>query len=149
MANLENLKPFKKGHKKLGGRKKGVRNKFPVELREAVLVAAQSLGADGKGSGGLVSYLRMLARKHPTRFIRLLSRTLMLPVRSPDSYPCCLHSLTAEEFKELERLLFKAQIPFRPVISANGLSSFEHCTPTLWSADTWGIESLGYGRSRR
>ena len=43
MSNSNNLTPFKKGHKKIGGRKPGTPNKFPRELRAAIFAAAEIL----------------------------------------------------------------------------------------------------------
>ena len=132
MGNAKNLKPFKKGHKKLGGRKKGVPNKFPSVLTEAVLVAAETCGEDGEGFGGLVGYCMMLSDKYPKHFIRLLARVMMLQEkdkRAPTSYPCHLEFLTDEEFKQFSRLLVKAQVPFRPVKVEYGQTRLEPVDP--------------------
>jgi hypothetical protein len=63
---------FKKGHKKLGGRKTGTKNKKPRRLAEAILGASDQVGADGKGKDGLLGYLRTLAKEDPKGFISLL-----------------------------------------------------------------------------
>ena len=113
MGRLENLKPFKKGHKKLGGRKKGVPNKFPRTVKEAVVTAAENYGRDRKGSDGLVGFLSIVWEKHPKQFLKLFaSRCLTLEKRAPRaSYACHLELLTDEEVTEFERLLRKAQVP--------------------------------------
>ena len=112
MGNLKNLKPFEKGHKKLGGRKAGVPNKFPRDLRDAILAAAESVGSDGRGRDGLVGYFMRLA-KHPKIFVKLLLRILSLeakqpPVTEPPSWD--LRLLTEEESVEFRRLIMKIQV---------------------------------------
>jgi hypothetical protein len=62
MANLQNLKPFQKGHKKLGGRKKGVPNKNSRRLEPNFIAAAEQLGSDGQGTDGLIGYLMSLMK---------------------------------------------------------------------------------------
>ena len=69
---------FYKGHPKWGGRKKGTVNKSTVLLKEAVLMAAQGVGMDGKGKDGLVGYLKFIATKHPSSFTSLLNKVLPL-----------------------------------------------------------------------
>jgi hypothetical protein len=55
------------------GRKKGELNKFTRVLKDAVLLAAEAEG----GSGGLVSYLRVQARKkNAAPFLALLAKIL-------------------------------------------------------------------------
>jgi hypothetical protein len=49
------LLPNKKGEG-LGGRKKGTPNKVTQSLRQAILMAAEAVGSNGKGAGGLVGY---------------------------------------------------------------------------------------------
>lgn len=64
-----------------GGRKpRGAVNKITRDLKDGVLEAAISLGEDGKGNGGLVGYLKMLARKYPKQFSSLLARLMPLQV---------------------------------------------------------------------
>jgi hypothetical protein len=58
------------------GRPKGSLNRFSRNLQEALLEAAQRLGRDGKGEGGLIGYLMWLARKDPKSYAMLL-RALM------------------------------------------------------------------------
>ena len=78
-GNKNNLKPFKKGHKKLGGRKPGVPNKFPRVLKEAIFEAAGQIGLDGNGYGGLTGFLIRLAITHRESFGALLGRLLPKP----------------------------------------------------------------------
>ena len=67
---------FQKGHKKLGGRKKGVPNKMSGAQKQAMIDAAEVIGLDGHGLGGLVGYLARQAIYHPAGFFRLLTRDL-------------------------------------------------------------------------
>ena len=64
------------------GRQPGSKNKVPMMLRDAILVAARELGADGKGKDGLVGYLKKIARKNPVAYITLLRAVLPLTVRA-------------------------------------------------------------------
>jgi hypothetical protein len=63
---------FEKGHKKVGGRKRGTPNVMTRERKEALLQAASQAG----GEDGLVGYLKLLALNHPKTFCRLLGALL-------------------------------------------------------------------------
>src|SRR5689334_17822906 len=80
MANLATLKPFEKGHKKVGGRKKGVPNKRP--FAELFMVAAERLGSDGKGAGGAVGFFVSLV-KDP----RVAARLALAILRYEEKHP--------------------------------------------------------------
>ncbi|MGC2072261.1 MAG: hypothetical protein WA694_13240 [Pseudolabrys sp.] len=80
MANLQNLKPFQKGHKKLGGRKKGVPNKN--SRKAAFIAAAEQLGSDGQGTGGLTGYL-MSVMKNTRHGGRLVLAVLNYEAKNP------------------------------------------------------------------
>ena len=62
---------FGKGHKKLGGRKRGTPNKSTTELKDAILAAAESANEEG-----LVGYLTWLAKEEPASFSSLLGKLL-------------------------------------------------------------------------
>ena len=62
MANLQNLRPFKKGHKKLGGRRKGRPNNSSVRLDRVYIAAAEQRGSDGQGTGGLVGFFTSILK---------------------------------------------------------------------------------------
>jgi hypothetical protein len=82
MANLQNLKPFQKGHKKLGGRKKGVSNKNSRRLEAAFMAAAEQLGSDGQGTGGVIGHLMSLM-KNPSHGVRLGLAVLNYEAKNP------------------------------------------------------------------
>ena len=82
-------KPEKRiGEGKAGpGRKKGVPNKTTRVLKEAILLAAENHGADGKGAGGLEGYLRNVAAEDMRAFCSLLGRVLPLQVQGDPDQP--------------------------------------------------------------
>ena len=82
MANLQNLKPFQKGHKKLGGRKKGVPNKNSRRLEAAFIAAAEQLGSDDHGTGGVTGYL-MSVMKNTRHGVRLALAVLNYEAKNP------------------------------------------------------------------
>jgi len=96
---------FKVGHKKLGGRKKGVPNKFPGDLKQAVLEAAAQVGFDGHGCGGLIGFLRQVWAKQPKLFLKLVSRTLILQQRSTG--PSFKNSFSLTRLDDSELLAFR------------------------------------------
>lgn len=63
------------------GRPKGSTNKTTATLKEAILLAAEKVGEDGKGKQGLTGYLIGLARSEPKAFSSLLGRVLPLTVQ--------------------------------------------------------------------
>lgn len=65
------------GHiKNGGGRKPGSRNRFPKQLKEAILKALEAKGG--------VEYLIGIAETDPKSFCMLLARVLPLTVQGPD-----------------------------------------------------------------
>lgn len=89
---------FEKGSKRPinAGRKRGSVNRKTAILKEAILLAAELEGdqdlrttarlnseTDGESAkrGGLVGYLRWVARNHPATFAGLLGRVLPMQVR--------------------------------------------------------------------
>jgi hypothetical protein len=82
MANLQNLKPFQKGHKKLGGRKKGVPNKNSLSLDKVIIAALEQYGSDGQGTGGLVGYFVSIL-KDPRAGAKLASIILRYEAKHP------------------------------------------------------------------
>jgi hypothetical protein len=52
------------------------------QLKEAILLAAEAVGEDGKGKNGLTGYLINVARKHPDLFMPMLGKVLSLQINS-------------------------------------------------------------------
>ncbi len=110
-GNASNLKPFKMGHKKLGGRKLGVPNKFPRNVREAMLAAANILGYDGKGHGGLTGFFA----RYPQNLATQLGRLVTLPeIPPPDRKFWNFKLLSDDELRLFERLVMKIQVRLPP-----------------------------------
>ena len=55
-------------------RQSSLRRPPNVSLLDAILIAAEQVGEDGKGAGGLVGYVRGAARKHPGVFLSALAK---------------------------------------------------------------------------
>jgi hypothetical protein len=83
------------------GRPKGVGNKTTTALKEAILLAAEAVGYDGKGKDGLTGYLTLVASTDLKAFCSLLGKVLPLQVTDGDGGPV------------FERIL-------REVVAANG-----------------------------
>ncbi|WP_423066157.1 hypothetical protein [Devosia sp. CN2-171] len=64
------------------GRPAGSVNKVTGALKEAILLAAQSVGEDGEGKDGLEGYLRDIARNEKRSFVALLGRVLPMQVEA-------------------------------------------------------------------
>lgn len=55
-------------------------NKFTMQLKEAILKAAENAG----GEDGLVGYLQTQAKENPGPFMSLLGKVLPMQVAGPD-----------------------------------------------------------------
>ena len=64
------------------GRPKGAQNKLNRELRELILEAAERLGRDGEGEGGLLGYLMSLGQAAPASFAVLLRAVLPIHINA-------------------------------------------------------------------
>jgi len=73
-----------KGTRPPGGSRKGVPNKVTRELKEAILLAAERVGRDGKGQRGITGYLEQLAQHEPASFASLLGKVLPLQLTGAD-----------------------------------------------------------------
>lgn len=69
------------------GREKGNPNKTTRVLKEAILLAAEAVGKDGKGKGGLQGYLERVAQKDVKAFATLLGRVLPLQLTGEGDGP--------------------------------------------------------------
>ena len=70
-----------------GGRQKGTPNKTTATLKEAILRAAEAVGEDKKGRGGLEGYLRSVAKEDVKAFSTLLGKVLPLQVTGEGDGP--------------------------------------------------------------
>lgn len=73
---------FPKGHKKLGGRKKGTPNKATATLKEAILLAAAGAHKDG-----MTGYLTDQAKNNPAAFMTLLGKVLPTTLANDPTNP--------------------------------------------------------------
>ncbi|MDE2441941.1 MAG: hypothetical protein KGP14_13035 [Betaproteobacteria bacterium] len=62
------------------GRPKGSQNKTTTQLKEAILLAAEKVGEDGKGKDGLVGYLQRVAQTDVKAFSALLGKVLPMQI---------------------------------------------------------------------
>ncbi len=81
------------------GRPPGSQNKTTLALKEAILDAAEHHGQDGKGEGGLVGYLRMVAATDVKSFCVLLGRVLPLQLTGQDGKDLKVEFVTIYEEK--------------------------------------------------
>jgi hypothetical protein len=86
-GNSQRPGTFKKGHKKLSGRKKGTPNRINGNLIERIMQAAEQVGSDGKGNNGVDGYLQMLADKKTGYFVGLLRQAVQkqVPTIEPEN----------------------------------------------------------------
>ena len=89
-----NAGAFRKGEKKPGQGKHGPQ-KSTIVLKEAILLAAEQAGEDGKGKDGLTGYLRRVAAEDVKAFASLLGKVLPLQVSGEGGGPIGL-SLTVK-----------------------------------------------------
>jgi hypothetical protein len=73
---------FQKGHRKIGGRRKGARNVVSRGVTEAIINALTNIGLDGKGTDGLQGFIERAARKDVKHGVMLVARLLPLNVQS-------------------------------------------------------------------
>jgi hypothetical protein len=90
---------FKKGHKKLGGRKKGTPNQMNRDLIQTIVRAAEQVGSDGKGKGGIDGYFQRLAGKKENQFVTLLRQAVQKqgPATEPQNE---VAYLTEQDFRQ-------------------------------------------------
>lgn len=99
-------KGFKKGDPRINkkGKPKGTQNKITRELKEALILAAEKVGQDGKGKDGAVGYLAWLAKKKPEVFGMLLGKLLPLQLTGQGGGPLAFEykdpAAIAEAFKQ-------------------------------------------------
>ena len=97
---------FKKGDPRPegAGRKPGQKNKLTMLLKDALITAAELEGSDQHGKEGLVGYLRVLSRREPAVYGRLLEKLLPYQLTGKDGSPMQMVHTTKdqviERFKE-------------------------------------------------
>lgn len=64
------------------GRKVGTTTKTTRLIREAILIAAELEGQDGKGKGKLIGYMRRMASEDMKAFAMLLGRVIPLQIET-------------------------------------------------------------------
>jgi hypothetical protein len=69
------------------GRPKGSPNRITKALKDAIILAAQEAGYDGKGKDGLVGYLKHVADTDVKAFCGLLGRVLPLQLSGDQNGP--------------------------------------------------------------
>lgn len=84
-------KPARKPPNAGKGKPKGAVNKTTKVLREAILLAAELTGRDGKGKDGLVGYLRRVAQEDVKAFSSLLGKVLPLQITGEGGGPIEAH----------------------------------------------------------
>lgn len=78
MTNRQSAEKVPKKPQPKGGSRKGRPNKTTAVLKDAILLAAEQVGHDGEGEGGLVGYLKRVAVEDVKAFSGLLGRVLPL-----------------------------------------------------------------------
>lgn len=98
---------FVKGHRP-PPRQKGTPNKTTRVLKEAVILAAEQVGEDGKGKDALLGYLRNIARSDFKCYTQLLLKVLPLQITGDADKPVVLtldeRTLAAMSKKSPEKL---------------------------------------------
>jgi len=104
---------FKKGDPRPAGagRKKGSVNRVSMLMKDAILIAAELEGSDRRGKDGLIGYFRMLSRREPVVYGRLLEKLLPLQITGKDGGPMQMVHTTKEE---LEQRLKERGLPLPP-----------------------------------
>ncbi len=82
------------------GRKKGVPNKVTIQMKEAILMAAELEGYDRKGKDGLVGFMRKLSRRNVVVYGRLLEKLLPYQLTGKDGSPMQVVHSTREQLLE-------------------------------------------------
>lgn len=79
------------------GRPPGAVNKTTKVLKEAIILAAEQVGQDGRGREGLVGYLKRVADADVKAFSSLLGRVLPLQVTGEGGGPVVIAASTVDE----------------------------------------------------
>lgn len=112
------------------GRRPGSANVFTRLVKEAIVLAAEQVGSDGNGKGGLIGYLRAQARRYPEEYLKLLARLMPYQLVGPnDSAPVVKVELS---LIEMQRRLEERGIPatYDPPLDPKTLRQDEPATAT-------------------
>jgi hypothetical protein len=110
-----------RGERRGRGRPKGSRNALTRAISDAIIVAAEQVGEDGKGKGGLVGYLKRVAKKDHRAFCPLLGRALPLQVK--------VENRTEVRYKSADEV--RAELEARGIPIKNVLQLEYHNTETI------------------
>jgi hypothetical protein len=69
------------------GRPKGALNKTTTLIKEAIIIAAEEVGSDGKGTDGLVGYLKARAVDTPNAFMAMMTKVLPTQLAGDEENP--------------------------------------------------------------
>ena len=119
------------------GRVKGRPNKVTMMLRDAILLAADDLGEDGKGTDGMRGWLRWLAKRHPDLYTPLMAKVLPIQVSVDAAKP---RKMTLEEMAREAR---ERGYPVRPIMSLVGPTNGQG--PVVLDNDDYEEELNGRG----
>lgn len=98
-----NDKMPKKRQQPSGGSRKGRPNKTTSILKEAIILAAEEVGQDGEGYGGLTGYLRRVALEDVKAFSGLLGKVLPLQIVGDRENPLPVVAMSPEQFEQLAK----------------------------------------------
>jgi hypothetical protein len=104
---------YPKGHKKVGGRKKGTPNRLTAEIKEMIIAAFTELGADGRGEEGLKGFIKKIGREDLKSSAMLLRAVLPTQVNASINASVNVKYKTLEEANEEAR---KLGLPERRVL---------------------------------
>jgi hypothetical protein len=76
-------------------------------LREAILLAAEAVGSNGRGKDGLMGYLINAARTEPKSFLTLLGRIIPLQVAGQSDEPEVIY----RTIEQLQAVLAEKGLP--------------------------------------
>jgi hypothetical protein len=96
---------YRKGHKKIGGRKKGTPNRLTAEIKEMIIAAFTELGANGRGEEGLKGFIKKIGREDLKSSAMLLRAVLPMQVNASINTSINVKYKTLEEANEEARKL--------------------------------------------
>ena len=105
----EGRKFTKENQPKGRGRKKGSLNKLPKFVKDALIMAVEMYGANGKGEGGLTGYMYRVCDTRPDVIMHMLSRVMPLQKEEPPP---------KQQYKNIEE--------FDAALKARGLPTLTH-----------------------